>query len=64
MTTEQVSEYSHEDTPYKLAKKNENLDPELVFYKYKKFFYYNLYWRILQNIPFALVTIAYLVILF
>ena len=37
MTAEQVSEYSHEDTPYKLAKKNENLDPEFVFYRLKKY---------------------------
>ncbi len=37
MTATQVSEYSHEDTPYRLAKNNENLDPELVFYRLKRY---------------------------
>jgi hypothetical protein len=33
MTATQISEYSHGDAPWKLAKDNDDLDPELVFYR-------------------------------
>ncbi len=33
MSSTQVSEYSHGDTPWKVAKDKNNLDPEYVFYR-------------------------------
>lgn len=33
MNAVNASEYSHEDTPWKVSEMNEDLDPELVFYR-------------------------------
>lgn len=37
MTANEISEYSHGDTPWKIAEDQEKLDPEYVFYRDEKY---------------------------
>ena len=37
MTAQQISAYSHDDTPWKVSKMNEEIDPMLVFYRDDKY---------------------------